>query len=348
MEIKELFTIRNVFFIALLIFVVYFIIQIKEIALLFFGAYVIACSLTPLVDKLEKKKMNRGLAAGLVVILTSVVGAIFLLPIFIVSIREASAFFENMPDKIEWLKHFLSHTQINGATLLSMINLEEMAHSSSAIAKNVLSSSINFTKSVGEGVAIGFSIIMIVFYLLLDKKLLHKALLRFFPSETREKVKEIHHSIEEKVGGYVIAQSLSMVVVGVITALGLLIFKIKYAIVLGLIAGILDIIPIIGPIVAFSLGAFVALQKGWLYIIPVAVIYVGAQWISNQIVRPLVFGKFMDMHPLLIIFAFLVAAKFLGVWGVILAPAIASLFTVLIDELYLKTVNQGSVETSNE
>jgi len=343
MNFKQYLTVKNIFFAALLVLSVYFIIQIKEIALLFFGSYVIACSLNPLVDKLSKK-MNRAVAAGIVVITTTLTAALFFVPIFIVSIRETIAFAEGLPERIIGVKEFLAHTTINNISLLSMINLDDLVKNTSDIAKNVVSRGFDVTITITAGIAIGFTALMIVFYFLLDKSTIEKRFIRFFPMNIREKTEHILKTIETKVGGYIIAQGLSMTIVGVFTAVGLSILKIKYAIVLGLIAAILDIIPIVGPILAYIIGTLVGLPKGWIFIILIGVVYAAAQWISNQIARPLVFGKFMDMHPLLIIFAFLVAAKFLGVWGVILAPAIASLFTVLIDELYLKTIDSESEE----
>ena len=130
-----------------------------------------------------------------------------------------------------------------------------------------------------------------------------------------------------------------MSTVAFFTILGLFICKINYALLLGVIAGILDIIPIVGPTIALLLGISAAITKGTIWIIPVILIYLTAQWISNQLVRPIVFGKFMELHPLIVLFSFFVAAKFLGVWGVILAPAIAATLITLFDELYIKTIN---------
>ena len=70
------------------------------------------------------------------------------------------------------------------------------------------------------------------------------------------------------------------------------------------------------------------------------VIFLGVQQLSNNVIRPLVFGKFMDLHPLIIIFSLLVGGKFGGLLGLILAPALAAIVTVLIDELYLKNINK--------
>ena len=64
-----------------------------------------------------------------------------------------------------------------------------------------------------------------------------------------------------------------------------------------------------------------------------------AQWVENNFVRPYVFGKFMDVHPLIIFFSIFVTAKFLGIIGVVFAPAIAATACVILDELYIKPIN---------
>ena len=131
-----------------------------------------------------------------------------------------------------------------------------------------------------------------------------------------------------------------MSTVAIFTAIGLMTLKVEYAVLLGLVAGLLDIVPIVGPTLALILGLLFALPQGWLVVIGVVIVYLAAQWISNNFIRPFVFGKFLDLHPIIIIFAFLIAAQFLGVWGVILSPAIAALLLTLFDELYLKTINK--------
>ena len=90
---------------------------------------------------------------------------------------------------------------------------------------------------------------------------------------------------------------------------------------------------------SFILGGITAIQNGWLYLIPVVVIYVGAQWISNQIVRPVVFSRFMDLHPIVIFLFLFIAAEYIGIVGVIFAPALAALTAVLFEELYLKKLD---------
>ena len=144
---------------------------------------------------------------------------------------------------------------------------------------------------------------------------------------------------------YKIGLILSMIFVGVITTIGLLLLGHSHAFLLGFITFILDIIPVIGPVIATGIGLVTSVGGGFLYVIGVFVVYIIAQLLENQLLRPVIFGKLMDIHPLTIIVSLLIGAKFLGIWGVILGPAIASVICVLIDELYVKEINKEVSET---
>ena len=120
---------------------------------------------------------------------------------------------------------------------------------------------------------------------------------------------------------------------------GLLLFKIKYAILLALITAILDIIPVIGPAIALIIGLVVTHEAGWGSMLIVAFVFAVAQLIENNIVRPFAFGKLLKMHPILIFFALFVAAKYFGIIGALFAPAMAATACVLVEELYIKNLD---------
>lgn len=330
--------IKNVLFVILAVFLVWFIIQIQSIALLAFASFVLACSLNPAVDKLSKK-MPRSLASTIVIVGTVLIVVLFLIPIISISIQEIQQFINKVPVLLENMLSFLSKKTVMGKTLMEYINPDALTSASSQVASGIVNKSINITRSIMEAITIIITMGVIVFYMINEKNLIRDAIIIMFPPKMKATAKEVYESIEQKVGGYVIAQVLSMSTVAIFTAAGLMILKVEYAVLLGLIAGLLDIVPIVGPTFAFLLGIICAAQQGWLIVILTAVVYLAAQWISNNFVRPLVFGKFLNLHPIIIIFAFLIAAQFLGVWGVILSPAIAALLLTLFDELYLKTIN---------
>ncbi len=336
---------KNILFLMLVVFLVWFIAQIENVALLAFASFVLACALNPAVDKLSSYKyISRSLASTFVIIASILVIVLFLIPIVSISVQEIQQLISNIPGYVRQLIDFLSNQKLLGKTLIEYIDIDSFTGASSQMASGIVDKSINFTKTIMEALTIIITLGIIVFYMLNEKHLIRDSILIMFPPKMKQRAKEVYESIEQKVGGYVMAQILSMSTVAILTAVGLLILRVPYAILLGLIAGLFDIVPIVGPTIAFVLGIICALQNGWVVVILTAVVYLAAQWISNNFVRPLVFGKFLDLHPLIIIFAFLIAAKFLGVWGVILSPAIAALLLTLFDELYLKTINNKQKE----
>jgi predicted PurR-regulated permease PerM len=341
MPFKKYFTVKNVVFLILIAILLKVLSQITVIALLFFASYVISCSLNPIVDKLEKK-MQRSTAATLVLLSTLIISFAFFIPIIFVAIKQVQGFLTILPEKIQLLQHFVFTQEFYGHKIPEIIDIDSIIKSSSPFASGLVSQSINLTIGLGQSILFFLTICMIVFYFMADKTHIKDGLIKLFPSEMKEKASEVYENISKKVGGYVIAQLLNMFVIGFLTAIGMFILKVDYALLLGLITGVLDIIPLIGPTIALILCLVMANQMGIWGLLLVFVIFIAAQWISNNFVRPVIFGRFLDLHPLIIIFALLVSAQFLGVWGVILAPAIASLICVLFDEIYLKTINKSN------
>jgi len=330
---------KYILFIIAAVLFVWAVSQIKEIALIFFGSFVIACSLNPLADKFSKK-MPRVISSLLVI-----VAAIFLIfavfvPVGIMAFKEIKSLIVLLPDFANNVITQISLKSFMGHKISSYINYDDVVSNVSLLAGNILDKSWDITLCILDAITVILSMIMVIFYLIYEKNQINASTLKLFPPKLKKRAAEIITTIETKVGGYVIAQILSMSTVGFITMIGLFVCKIDYALLLGVIAGLLDIIPIVGPTIALLFGISAALAKGAIWIIPTVAVYLTGQWISNQLVRPIVFGKFMELHPLIVLFSFFIAAKFLGVWGVILAPAIAAMLLTLFDELYIKTINE--------
>lgn len=338
---KEYFTTKNIIFVILLLLILKGLSQITAIALLFFASFVIASSLNPIVDKLEAKKMKRQTAVSLVLFGTLTISFAFFVPIIFIAVKQVQGLLDILPEKINLIQDFVYNHQFYGYRIPEIVNLDNLIKSSSPFATGFVNQSINFTMSFAQGILFFLAICMIVFYFMEDKEVIKQGIIRVVPMEMKEKASDIYDNISHKVGGYVIAQLMNMVAIGLITAIGLALIKVDYALLLGIITGVLDIIPLIGPTIALILCLIVANQMGLLGLALVVVVFLTAQQLSNTFVRPVIFGKFLDLHPLIIIFALLVSAQFLGVLGVVLAPALASLVSVLFDEIYLKTINKG-------
>jgi predicted PurR-regulated permease PerM len=340
---KNFWTTKNIIFTILAVVLLVLVTKITGILLLFFAAYVIACALNPFVKKLETK-MNRILAASLVISasIISIIGVV--LPIFILSFKEIKILILFFPEKLSYvLKNFQSF-RLFGQNLPNMVDFNSI---SPDLVRNVFSQSWNLTLGAVQFIVIIIALGMIIYYILVDKSYLKSKYLEFFPPNLKEKGQFILESISSRVGGYVRAQILSMAAVGIMAALGLSILGVDYPVLLGLITGVLDIIPILGPAVALTIILLVAYPFGLVKFLLIVFVFLAVQQASNYIMRPILFGKFMSLHPLMVYFALFVAQQFLGFWGVILSPAIAATICVLIDELYIEPINKVA-EAANE
>ena len=330
---------KNIIFFVITILFLIFISKIQEIAIMFFASYVIACSLNPLVDKLEKK-FKRNIASIIVLTGSIVVICAFFIPLFVMGIHEIKSFAEALPQHGELIKNFIANN-----TLLAKLNINiaeidfsDILPSASGVTSGIVNSSINIGKNIGTGFVYLIISIIIIFYFMSDKETIRKTTLSMFPSNMQDRANDILNSISEKIGGYIVAQVTTMASVGIVVAIGLLLFKVEYAVLLGLIAAVLDIIPVIGPAIAFVICVIATIKSGPVIVACVIGVFAAAQLIENNFVRPYVFSKFLKLHPLIIYLFLLITAKYLGIIGVVFAPAIAATVVVLVEELYIKNM----------
>lgn len=345
--IRTFFNTKNIIFLILVIILLLLVPKLDTLLMLLFASYVFAAALNPYVNILEKKLKNRA-ASALAILTTALVVLLALLfPIIAACYKEVELFAMMIPQKLSTLYHMVTQTTFYGKTIASYIPVDNIASSTTGIAQNLFSQSWSFTMAAGQTIFIFLALTMFIYYILVDKKYLTDKFIEFFPPKLKGKAKVILYNITTKVGNYVRAQVLSMVTVGVMVTIEVAILNIDYPVLLGLIAGICEIIPVLGPSIAIGVIVIVGFQLGLGKIILAIVLFLVIQQVSNYIIRPFLFGKFMQLHPINIMVAIFVAEKFLGVWGVILSPAIAATICVLIDELYLKPINDKEIDAEN-
>lgn len=336
--VRKYITVKNIIFFIIAILFLIFITKIKDIAILFFASYVIACSLNPLVDKLNKK-MNRSLASSLVLGGVLLISAVFLVPMFVMGGHQIKSFLLSLPEHISTVKEFLISTPILNKSIFSQLDLGEVISSTSNFTTKFVNSSIDFSMGFASAIVYFLAACIIIYYFLADKDIVKKTYLSLFPRQLKEKADDIIEVISKKIGGYVLAQIVTIASVGIIMTIGLMLLKVDYALILGILNAILDLIPVIGPGIGLVITILMAYKMGPLTIALIVVVFIIAQWAENNLVKPYIFGKFLDLHPLIIYFFLFVTAQYLGVVGVIFAPAIAATVCVLIEELYIKNIN---------
>lgn len=317
---KKITNSQNIIFILGIIIYIVCLFTITDIALLMFATYVVACALNPLVDKLEKK-CGRNTAA--LIVFGGFIGGLLLmfLPIIFIGGQELAHLAAQYPQYVDKIKDFVMNSPV----------VQEFANSGGLIAS---------LTSISKGGLYLFVALIFTYFLIVDRDKILTAMLRFFPSNSRARVKEIYLISEEKLSRFVSGQFIASASVGLIVCVGLMLLKVDSAVILGCISAVLDIVPIVGPAIALVVCLAVTYKLGWTVVILTALIFVFAQFAENNFVKPYVFGKFMDLHPIVIYIFLFVCAKYFGVVGAIFAPAIAADVCVLIEELYLKSMDE--------
>ena len=331
---------KNIIFTIILILFLVFLFKILDIAIMLFASFVIASSLNPLVDLMVNKyKKNRKTAS--LTILTGVIVLMlaFLIPALVLSGQEIKTFAISFPQYIDTIddKLFASFPFLKNI-LIHPMDMDKIFSSLSVYAAQYMENIVDIGKNIGTALVYMIISLMFIFYFMVDKQLVKNTTMKLFPSQMRKRLSEIYDIISQKIGGYVSAQILTMLSIGVVMGIGLTIIGVKYSLLLAVLCTVLDIVPVVGPAVALIICIVMTYDLGTKIIIGVLVVFAIAQLIENQFVRPYVFGKFMDIHPIIIYIFLFITAKFLGVLGVVFAPAIAATVCVLIEELYMKSL----------
>ncbi|MBR6098340.1 AI-2E family transporter [bacterium] len=334
-------TAKNVVFFVILVLFLVFLSKVQDIAIMFFATYVLACSMEPLVQKLSKK-YKRSTAAGIVLMGAIVLISIVFVPLLAVAGHEIGNFIESFPQYLSTIKGMIYdiHLPLIGKPDFSQIDIGGAITTASGMTTRVLSETLNIGKIIGSGFVYLLASLIIMYYFMADKDKVRGTMVRMFPTQMRERASEILNTISQKIGGYVVAQIATMAGVGLVMTIGLMILRVDYALLLGLITAILDIIPVVGPAIALVICLVVSYKSGWAILAGIGVVFAIAQLTENNFVRPYVFGKFLDVHPLIIYMFLFITAKYLGILGVVFAPAIAATAVVLIEEVYIKNIEE--------
>jgi predicted PurR-regulated permease PerM len=172
-----------------------------------------------------------------------------------------------------------------------------------------------------------------------NPSLYKNGILLLVPKDRKELGTHVMNRISLSLKGWLKGMLLSMVMITILIAVGLSIIGIPVALILGLITGILELIPNIGSLVAMVPGVLLALTIGFNTAIIVALLYIVSQTIVANIVTPLIQKKIINLPPALTLVSQLVMGVLSGALGIILAVPLLAILIILVDELYVKKIN---------
>ncbi|MDN3451357.1 AI-2E family transporter [Planococcus sp. APC 3906] len=174
----------------------------------------------------------------------------------------------------------------------------------------------------------------ILFYLLKDGDKLPGYFVKLLPPRFRDDTREVLSEADKQLGAYIQGQLIVAFCIGVMVYIGFLIIGMDYALLLGVLAMITSVVPYIGPAIAITPAAIIALVTSPFMLIKLAVVWTVVQLVEGNLISPQVMGKTMYIHPVTIIFVLLTAGSLFGIAGVILGIPMYALLRVLISHFY--------------
>ena len=310
-----------------------------DIAIMLFISLVFACSLNPIVDKLEKK-MPRPAATAIVLFGALSILGILLAFIFMLGAYQITELIKEYPNYVKNLDEAIKGSALCHTMGITKIDLDGLTASMASSTENAIDYVAGLLKNMGSGFAYCLTGLIFLFFFMQDKKNIKATVLQYFPANIKDRTEEIIDNISSKMGGYVFAQAMAVLSVFVVNAVGLLILQNPYAISIAIIAALLDIVPVVGPAIAIVICLIGVYEFGTKVLITTLIVMIVAQLVENNLVRPYAFSKLMDLHPTIIFLSLILGAKYFGFIGVLFGPAMAATIFVLLDELYLKNLHK--------
>jgi len=311
----------------------WFIYVIRDIVAIIFVSLIIAAALSPTVDRMTKGKIKipRVLAVIFIyLILLSIISSMiyFVVPPMIGQLRQLADTLPNYFKTFSNLIVSLKDVGTNGWINTSQESLTSISNFLGSFIDNIFSRTIGFF----SGAAALTMIFILTLYFVLDEDGIKKFFISLFPVRQKARITNTASKIGIKLGGWLRGQIILGVVIGVIVYIGLTLMQIPYALTLAILAGVLEIIPIIGPILSAIPAILIAFTISPTTALMVTVFYILVQELENKLLVPKVMQHAVGLNPATIIIIILIGAKLMGIIGMLLAVPITSVAYVILEE----------------
>ena len=311
---------RTILFAVALVAGLWLVLQIRDILFLLFIAFLLMTALHPLVFFLVKFRMPRFIAIGFVyLVLFGFLGVSFAgaIPILVV---QSTRFMQELPVVVS---RVLPYWNIDVGALTSQI---------APIGENV----VKVTVGIFSNIITTMMVLVFTFYFLLERHHAQIVATSLMGETVGMQVLAVLRRIEKRLGTWVRGELILMAFVGLFSYIGLLILHVEFALPLAIVAGFLEVMPTIGPIVSAVPAVLVALGVSPILALSVAALYFIVQQIENNILVPLVMRHVTGFSPLVTILALMIGARLAGITGIILAVPILLVLQVLVEEFVEK------------
>lgn len=294
---------RTIIFTVIFLAGLWLLLQIRDILFLLFISFILMSALRPIVEWLEERKIPR-----IVAILFMYIVVISLLGISIAGlipalVAQTGTLFTQIP-------HFFAR-MFPGVSL----DVQSLSQQIAPVGENIVKVSVG----VFTNIITTLTVFTFTFYFLLERGNLRSILSGLLGGMAGEQVFSVLLKVEKRLGSWVLGEMILMVFIGALVYIGLYFLHIDFALPLAIIAGLLEIVPTIGPILSAIPAILVAFSHSPILALSVIALYIVVQQVENNIVVPIVMRKSVGLSPILTILALMIGGRFAGVAGAILA-----------------------------
>lgn len=335
-QVKKIRRRKLFFFMSTLLGMFLFLIWIKNLLVSFIIAFVMYFLLKPFTDFLERRGLSRTAATTLPFLAVSTVffiAASLLLPSLVDQFESLQ---KDLPKYLAGSTQIISMAEKQFGGLLPSSSIQSLSLQSQAYLTEAAQS---FFQHLPNHISNSLTILLLspflAFFMLIDGQQLIRKLLALVPNQFFELALNLNHQISGQMGGFIRARLFESILVALMIWVGLLILDFPYSLVLAIFAGLLNLIPYLGPLIGAAPAFLIATINGnsadfvWL-----ATIYGAAQVIDTVIIVPFMVAKIVNLHPVVVVLSVIVGSQMMGVLGMIISIPLTSALTVTFSSLY--------------
>jgi predicted PurR-regulated permease PerM len=323
---------------------VYLLYRVQEVLFLLVLAILLATAIEPLVNRLRRGPFTRG--SGVLVVYTLIIVAIGI-PVYAVApslVSQAASFSDTLPERLQSLLPYAESLQPRPVQAFAVSAIENAIQAVQSPQNPPQEQIVQAGATAAHTLLSFFTVFVLSYYWLVERPSIKRAILRTVPVRRARDVNTVWMEVEEKLGGWVRGQLILMLAIGVMATIGYVALGLPNPILLGVAAGLFEIVPMIGPFLAFAPAVLVALAA----IDPTRAVAVAGyalviQQIESNILVPRVMGRTIGVSPLTVLLGILVGGALAGLPGAFLAVPLAGALQVILAHV-LRTEDPAQAE----
>jgi predicted PurR-regulated permease PerM len=302
--------------------------KLRVLISLFFLGLVIAAAMRPGIDWLNERRVPRGIGLALHYLVLGVLVALFLWLVVPRAVTQIGDAIGTVPTSQNELKRATKHSTGIKHELLSSLQKRLKKLPS---AGSVFHASLTVTKAAFEVLVGVFFTFAVAAYWIFERERAMRVLLSLLPRQRRKVVRDTWNLIDAKLGAFVRGQLILIVFVGVVLSLAFWAIGVPFWLLLGMFAGVVEIIPVIGPLAAGAVAIGAGLTDSWQVALGAGLAVLGIRLFEDYIVVPRVLGHAVGLSPLVVLVSVTAIGLLLGGVYVLLAVPIAAVLVTLVD-----------------